>query len=86
MDVAEAIRERKSVRAFKPDPVSQDMLKKIVGDSGNVISRPTCASWASSPSGLLPSSCSTVTDRPINCRCGPCSRSSVVLAEAPGLW
>ena len=30
MDVVAAIRERKSVRAFKPDPVSLDMLKKIV--------------------------------------------------------
>ena len=30
MDIVEAIRERKSVRAFKPDPVSQDMLKQIV--------------------------------------------------------
>ena len=30
MDVVEAIRERKSVRAFKPDPVSMDMLKKII--------------------------------------------------------
>ena len=30
MDVVEAIRERKSVRAFKPDPVSQDMLRQIV--------------------------------------------------------
>jgi nitroreductase len=30
MDVVEAIRERKSVRAFKPDPISLDMLRKIV--------------------------------------------------------
>jgi nitroreductase len=30
MDVIEAIRERKSVRAFKPDPVSQDMLRQII--------------------------------------------------------
>jgi nitroreductase len=30
MDVIEAIRERKAVRAFKPDPVSLDMLKQIV--------------------------------------------------------
>ncbi|MCJ7594480.1 MAG: nitroreductase [Desulfobacterales bacterium] len=30
MDVIEAIGERKSVRAFKPDPVSLDMLKEIV--------------------------------------------------------
>jgi nitroreductase len=30
MDVIEAIMERKSIRAFKPDPVSVDMLKKIV--------------------------------------------------------
>lgn len=30
MDVIEAIRERKAVRAFKPDPVSLDMLKQII--------------------------------------------------------
>jgi nitroreductase len=30
MDVVEAIRERKSVRAFKPDSVSQELLKQIV--------------------------------------------------------
>jgi nitroreductase len=30
MDVIEAIRERKAIRAFKPDPVPLDMLKQIV--------------------------------------------------------
>ena len=30
MDVAEAIKERKSVRAFKPDPVSLGLLKQIL--------------------------------------------------------
>lgn len=30
MDVFEAIRERKSIRAFKPDPVPMDILKKII--------------------------------------------------------
>ena len=30
MIVAEAIRERKSIRAFKPDPVSRDMLCQII--------------------------------------------------------
>ncbi|OGO44103.1 MAG: hypothetical protein A2137_02145 [Chloroflexi bacterium RBG_16_58_8] len=30
MDVVEAIKERKSIRAFKPDPVPRDMLKKIL--------------------------------------------------------
>ena len=30
MDVIEAIRERKTVRAFKPNPISQEMLKKII--------------------------------------------------------
>jgi nitroreductase len=30
MDVIEVIRERKSVRAFKPNPVSQEMLRKIM--------------------------------------------------------
>lgn len=30
MDVVETIKERKSVRAFKPDPVSPDMLRQIL--------------------------------------------------------
>lgn len=30
MDVVEAIRERKSIRAFRPDPVPLDMLKGII--------------------------------------------------------
>jgi nitroreductase len=33
MDVITAIKERKSVRAFKPDPVKQDLLKKIIEQS-----------------------------------------------------
>lgn len=30
MDIDEAIRQRKSIRAFKPDPVPQDILKEIM--------------------------------------------------------
>lgn len=30
MDVVDVIKERKSVRAFKPDPISQDMLRQII--------------------------------------------------------
>ena len=30
MDIVEAIRERKSFRAFKPDPVPQAVLREIV--------------------------------------------------------
>lgn len=30
MDCAEAIRERRSIRAFKPDPVSRDILNQII--------------------------------------------------------
>jgi nitroreductase len=30
MDVIQAIKERKSIRAFKPDPVKPDLLKKII--------------------------------------------------------
>jgi nitroreductase len=30
MDVTQAIKERKSIRAFKPDQVPQDLLKKII--------------------------------------------------------
>ena len=30
MDIAEAIRARKSIRAFKPDPVAQDIIKDII--------------------------------------------------------
>ncbi len=30
MDVIDAIKQRKSIRAFKPDPVAKDLLKKII--------------------------------------------------------
>ena len=30
MQVAEAVRQRKSVRAFKPDPVSLDVIRAIL--------------------------------------------------------
>jgi len=30
MDVIDAIKERKSIRAFKPDPIKKDLLKKII--------------------------------------------------------
>jgi nitroreductase len=33
MELLEAIRERKSIRAFKPDPVPLDLLKKIIGEA-----------------------------------------------------
>lgn len=33
MELIEAIRERKSIRAFKPDPVPLDLLKKIIDES-----------------------------------------------------
>ena len=33
MDVIEAIKERKSIRAFKSDPVKLDLLKKIIGQA-----------------------------------------------------
>jgi nitroreductase len=31
MDVVDAINERKSIRAFKPDPVPLDLIRKIIG-------------------------------------------------------
>jgi nitroreductase len=33
MELLQAIRERKSIRAFKPDPVPLDLLKKIIGEA-----------------------------------------------------
>ena len=33
MEISEAIKERKSIRAFKPDPVGLDILKKILEES-----------------------------------------------------
>ena len=30
MDIVEAIKQRKSIRAFKPDPVPLDVLKQIM--------------------------------------------------------
>jgi len=31
MDLVEAIRHRRSIRAFKPDPIPQEILKEIMG-------------------------------------------------------
>jgi nitroreductase len=33
MDIVTAIKERKSIRAFKPDPIPLDILKKIIGQA-----------------------------------------------------
>ncbi len=33
MDISEAIRQRRSIRAFRPDPVPQDILRKILEES-----------------------------------------------------
>jgi len=33
MEVIEAIRQRKSIRAFKPDPVPRELLRKIIEDA-----------------------------------------------------
>jgi nitroreductase len=33
MDISEAVDQRKSIRAFKPDPVSLDTLKKILEEA-----------------------------------------------------
>ena len=33
MEVIQAIKERKSIRAFKPDPIPMDLLKKILEDA-----------------------------------------------------
>ena len=30
MDIVEAIQQRKSIRAFKPDPVPKEILKEIL--------------------------------------------------------
>ena len=33
MDISEAIQKRKSIRSFKPDPVSDDLLKQILAEA-----------------------------------------------------
>jgi len=33
MDISDAVNQRKSIRAFKPDPVSQDLLKNILEEA-----------------------------------------------------
>jgi nitroreductase len=42
MTVSEAIKARRSMRAFKPDPISRDVLVKVLGDAAQ------SPSWANS--------------------------------------
>jgi len=45
MDVVKAIKERFSVRAFKPDPVPLDLLKKIIGQAQRAPSWANTQPW-----------------------------------------
>ena len=45
MDIVEAIKTRKSIRAFKPDPVPQDILKEIMRLAQNAPSWANTQPW-----------------------------------------
>ncbi|MBW2649361.1 MAG: nitroreductase [Deltaproteobacteria bacterium] len=45
MDIVEAIRERKSIRGFKPEPVSKEVIKKILDISGQAPSAMNIQPW-----------------------------------------
>ena len=45
MDISEAIDQRKSIRAFKPDPVSKDTLKKILEEATRAPSWANTQPW-----------------------------------------
>src|SRR4030042_3051228 len=45
MDVIDAIKERKSIRAFKSDPVPLDLLKKIIGQGTRAPSWANTQPW-----------------------------------------
>lgn len=45
MDVVEAIKARKSIRAFKPDPVSKDVLREILEAAGRAPSAMNTQPW-----------------------------------------
>jgi nitroreductase len=45
MDISEAIDQRKSIRAFKPDPVPQEILKKILEESTRAPSWANTQPW-----------------------------------------
>jgi nitroreductase len=45
MDVTEAIKERMTTRCFKPDPVPQDLLKKIIEQAQRAPSWANTQSW-----------------------------------------
>jgi nitroreductase len=47
MDIVEAIKTRKSIRAFKPDPVPQDILKEIMRLAQNAPSWANTQPWNS---------------------------------------
>ena len=56
MDVVKAIQERRSIRAFKPDPVPEDMIRKIMDQS----------LWAPSWANTQPWEFAVVTGEPLD--------------------
>jgi nitroreductase len=58
MDVVDAIKQRKSIRAFKSDPVKLDLLKKIIEQAQRA------PSWANTSSPSSRSRAAWRADRP----------------------
>lgn len=73
MDVFEAIRERRSIRAFKRDPVSDEVLLRIL----------EAAQWAPSAGNLQPRDFIVVRDPDVKSRLAKAALNQWFIAEAP---
>jgi nitroreductase len=73
MDVFEAIKGRRSIRGFKPEPVKDDDLQKIL-DAGRL---------APSAGNCQPSELVVVKDPPLKRRLSSAALEQIFIAEAP---
>ncbi len=73
MDVLEAIKTRRSIRRYKPDPVPEEALEKIL-EAGR---------WAPSASNEQPWEFITFTDPDVKRKVAKCFRFGSFLEEAP---
>ena len=73
MDVLEAIATRRSVREFKPDPVKEEDLKKIL----------KAAQWAPSAGHCQPLELVVIKDPEVKLRLARAALGQMFIAEAP---
>ena len=73
MDVYQAIRSRRTVRDYKPDPIPEDLLRKIL----------QCARWSPSSSNTQKWSFIVIRDRETLQKLGKIATQGPFIAQAP---